>query len=228
MDHDIHPPCIPDYYRDLGVSQTTSLAMIRKAFRKLALATHPDKNQNKGTGQSNDAAGFRKVREAYEHLSDPETRASYDDRYLYIQAEWERYREQQEGQSRREQERLTKEKAEGERKAAKSERLRKLEEYRKAAEERLRREKLREERARQAKMRSRDVARKAWEKHQREAEDRIRLQKQAVAEARSEEVAKRMRAEQEKAALQRLKLAQFQEKQVVVVVMEFLTLENRS
>ncbi|KAI0855782.1 hypothetical protein F4860DRAFT_519537 [Xylaria cubensis] len=213
MDDAMDLPSTPDYYQDLSVSQTASPAMIRKAFRKLALATHPDKNQYKDTGNPNNAAGFRKVREAYECLSDPKKRASYDERYLYIQAAWEEYREQQAGQIRREQERLAKKKAEEERKAAEAERLRKLEEKKKEAEEKLRRKKLRDERARQAEMRSREVARKAWEQHQREAKERIRLQKEAAAEARSREVAARMRAEQEKAACERLRLSRIQEMQ---------------
>ncbi|TRX93578.1 hypothetical protein FHL15_005550 [Xylaria flabelliformis] len=213
MDNANELPSTPDYYQDLGVSQTASPAMIRKAFRKLALATHPDKNQYKDTGNQNNAADFRKVREAYECLSDPKKRASYDERYLYIQAAWEKYREQQAGQIRREQERLAKKKAEEERKTAEAERLRKLEAQRKEAEEKLRRKELRDERARQAEMRSKEVARKAWEQHQLEAKDRIRLQKEAAAEARSKEVAEKMRAEQEKAARERMRLFHIQEMQ---------------
>ncbi|KAH8160177.1 hypothetical protein CIB48_g8055 [Xylaria polymorpha] len=218
MDNAIDPPSTPDYYRDLGVSQTATPATIRQAFRKLALATHPDKIHNRSAGDSNDAAGFRKsiqVREAYEYLSDPAKRAIYDERYIYVQVAWERYHEQQGEKRRHEHERLAKEKVEEERRAAEAERLRKLEEQRKVAEEKARHENLREERARQAELRSREVARKAWEQRQREAEERIRLEKEAAAEVRSREVAERMRAEQEKAALERLRLAQLQEKQDV-------------
>ncbi|KAI0442903.1 hypothetical protein F4803DRAFT_575025 [Xylaria telfairii] len=213
MDNTINPPSTPDYYRDLGVSQAATPATIRQAFKKLALATHPDKIHNRSAGGSNDAAGFRKVHEAYEYLSDPVKRATYDERYIFVQAAWERYRVQLEEKSRREHERLAKEKVEEEQRAAEAELLRKLEEQRKAAEEKARREKLKEERARQAELRSREVARKAWEQRQREAEERIRLQKEAAAEARSREVAEKMRAEQEKSALERLRLARIQEKQ---------------
>lgn len=57
MDYNNEPPTIADYYEDLGVSQTTSIKQIRKAYLNLARATHPDKRVDKST----DAAGFRKV-----------------------------------------------------------------------------------------------------------------------------------------------------------------------
>ncbi|KAJ8126593.1 hypothetical protein O1611_g7046 [Lasiodiplodia mahajangana] len=208
MDNTIDPPKIPDYYRDLGVSQIANPRAIRQAFKKLALATHPDKK----AGESTDAASFRKVREAYEYLSDPEKRARYDRIYFDVQDEWERYFHRLEEQNRREQERAARETEAEERRAAEAERLRKIEETRREAEEKARREKLREERARQAELRSREAARKAWEEQQRAAEERIRQQREAAAEARSKEVAERLRAEQEKAALERLKLAVIQEK----------------
>ncbi|KAI0450039.1 DnaJ-domain-containing protein [Xylaria acuta] len=105
MDEAVDPPSTPDYYRDLGVSQTANAAAIREAFTKLALATHPDKN----VGKTNGAADFRKVHEAYEFLSDPEKRASYDRTYLRVQRAWARYYERQKEQSRRGQLRLAKE-----------------------------------------------------------------------------------------------------------------------
>ncbi|KAI1738666.1 DnaJ domain-containing protein [Xylaria scruposa] len=176
MDNIIDPPRMPDYYRDLGISQKATPATIRKAFNVLALATHPDKNHNNNTGNSDNAAGFRKVREAYEYLSNPKKRAGYDEQYLYIRAAWERYHEQQATRSRREQERLVK--AEEERRAAEAEGLRKLEER---------------------KRRSREYARKAWKQHGRAAKRKIGLQKDAAAEARLREVAERRRGEQEKA-----------------------------
>ncbi|KAI8953106.1 DnaJ domain-containing protein [Xylaria longipes] len=87
MNEAIDPPSTPDYYRDLGVTQTASLEAIRQAFKQLALATHPDKN----LGESNDAAGFRKAHEAYMFLSDPQKRANYDVFYLVLQRQWAEY-----------------------------------------------------------------------------------------------------------------------------------------
>ena len=62
-----------DYYEVLGVSSSASDEEIRKAFRKLALEYHPDRNK------SQDAqAKFKEVNAAYQVLSDPEKRAQYD------------------------------------------------------------------------------------------------------------------------------------------------------
>ncbi|KAI1151043.1 hypothetical protein F4825DRAFT_451890 [Nemania diffusa] len=219
MDNTMNPPSIPDYYLDLGVSQTANLKTIRKAFSTLALATHPDKN----VGSPDNAASFRKVREAWEFLSDPKKRAGYDLIYFDVQDAWERYRRRQEERSRRERAREAEERAEAQRRAAEeqwraaeAERRRKIEAQRRAAEEAARREKMREEKARQAEARSREAARRAWEEQQRAAEERIRREKEAAAEARSREVAERLRAEQEEAALERLKMAKIQEKQDAV------------
>jgi len=62
-----------DYYDVLGVSRTASDAEIKRAFRTLARELHPD------VSSAPDAdARFRDVAEAYEVLSDPERRATYD------------------------------------------------------------------------------------------------------------------------------------------------------
>ncbi|KAI0551246.1 DnaJ domain-containing protein [Xylaria curta] len=106
MDNIIDRPRTPDFYRDLGISKNASAATIRKAFNGLALATHPDKNCSNNTGSSKDDASFRKVREAYEYLSDPKKRAKYDKKHLYIQAAWERYHRQQTKRSEREEQRI--------------------------------------------------------------------------------------------------------------------------
>ncbi|KAI0399445.1 hypothetical protein F4802DRAFT_36943 [Xylaria palmicola] len=209
MENTTDPPSTPDYYRDLGVSQQDNLKVIRRAHRRSALATHPDKNR----GVSNDSTEFRKIQEAYEILSDTIKRSQYDRTYIDVQAAWDRYHENQEKQRRHKQERAAAARAEESRKAAEEERLRQERERRKAAEEEARREKLREEKARQAELRSREAQRKAWEERQRAAEDRIRAQKEAAAEVRSREVAERMRAEQERAAHERLRLARLEERQ---------------
>lgn len=62
-----------DYYKSLGVSKTATDKEIKKAFRKLALKYHPDKNKEKGAEDK-----FREIAEAYEVLSDPAKKKDYD------------------------------------------------------------------------------------------------------------------------------------------------------
>lgn len=65
-----------DYYNILGVSKNASLDDIKKAYKKLALKYHPDRNtdQNKETAQKK----FVEINEAYEVLSDEDKRKVYD------------------------------------------------------------------------------------------------------------------------------------------------------
>uniref|UniRef100_A0A6G1SMB0 DnaJ subfamily B member 6 n=1 Tax=Aceria tosichella TaxID=561515 RepID=A0A6G1SMB0_9ACAR len=64
-----------DYYEVLGVSRGASETEIKKAYRKLALKWHPDKNLDKReTAETN----FKRLSEAYEVLSDPNKRQIYD------------------------------------------------------------------------------------------------------------------------------------------------------
>ncbi len=63
-----------DYYQTLGVSRDADPGEIKKAFRRLARETHPDANP----GDQQAEARFREVAEAYEVLSDPDRRRSYD------------------------------------------------------------------------------------------------------------------------------------------------------
>ncbi|KAM6978697.1 dnaJ homolog subfamily B member 2 isoform 1-T1 [Tautogolabrus adspersus] len=64
-----------DYYNVLGVSKTASQDEIKKAYRKLALKWHPDKNpENKEDAEKK----FKEVAEAYEVLSDKSKRDEYD------------------------------------------------------------------------------------------------------------------------------------------------------
>ena len=64
-----------DYYKILGVDRNVSETELKKAYRKLALKWHPDKNQDKKELSSNN---FKKIGEAYEVLSDPEKRKIYN------------------------------------------------------------------------------------------------------------------------------------------------------
>ncbi len=63
-----------DYYAILGVSRTATQEEIKKAYRRLALKYHPDKNP----GDAEAEERFKEVNEAYHVLGDPSKRAQYD------------------------------------------------------------------------------------------------------------------------------------------------------
>ena len=63
-----------DYYEVLGVSRDASARDLKKAYRKLAMTYHPDRNPNDAEAE----AKFKEASEAYEVLSDEEKRALYD------------------------------------------------------------------------------------------------------------------------------------------------------
>ncbi len=63
-----------DYYEVLGVERTASADEIKKAYRKLAMKYHPDRNP----GDQEAAEKFKEASEAYACLSDPEKRQRYD------------------------------------------------------------------------------------------------------------------------------------------------------
>lgn len=63
-----------DYYKILGVERKASADDVRKAYRKLAMQFHPDKNP--GDKKAEDK--FKEINEAYQVLSDDEKRARYD------------------------------------------------------------------------------------------------------------------------------------------------------
>lgn len=64
-----------DYYQVLGIDKKASAEEIKKAYRKLAVKWHPDKNPNNKTAAEEK---FKKISEAYAVLSDPEKRQNYD------------------------------------------------------------------------------------------------------------------------------------------------------
>jgi len=64
-----------DYYKILGVDKKASPEEIKKAYRKLAVKYHPDKNQ----GNKNAENQFKSINEAYEVLGDPVKRKKYDE-----------------------------------------------------------------------------------------------------------------------------------------------------
>jgi len=64
-----------DYYKTLGVSKTATQDEIKKAYRKLAVKYHPDKNKGNKEAENK----FKEVNEANEVLSDPEKRKKYDE-----------------------------------------------------------------------------------------------------------------------------------------------------
>ena len=72
-----------DYYKILGVEKSATKVEISKAFRKLALKYHPDKNPNDKAAEEK----FKEITEAHEVLSDPEKRKKYD----ALGANWNRY-----------------------------------------------------------------------------------------------------------------------------------------
>ncbi len=62
-----------NYYKILGVAKNASESEIKKAYRKLALRWHPDKNKSPGAEEK-----FLKITEAYKILCDPASRLRYD------------------------------------------------------------------------------------------------------------------------------------------------------
>jgi len=63
-----------DYYKLLGVSKSASQEEMKKAYRKLALKYHPDKNKGNKAAEEK----FKEINEAYAVLSDKEKRQQYD------------------------------------------------------------------------------------------------------------------------------------------------------
>ena len=66
-----------DFYEVLGVPKNASEDEIKKAYRKLAMKHHPDRNQGDSTAKASEEK-FKEAKEAYEMLSDAQKRAAYD------------------------------------------------------------------------------------------------------------------------------------------------------
>ena len=79
-----------DYYKVMGVSKNATTDEIKKAFRKLAVKYHPDKNP----GDKKAEEKFKEIAEANEVLSDPVKRKKYDE----LGANWKEYEQQQQAQ----------------------------------------------------------------------------------------------------------------------------------
>src|ERR1035437_6589007 len=78
-----------DYYKILGVERNVSSEAIKKAYRKLAIKYHPDKNP--GNKQAEEK--FKEISEANEVLSDPEKRKKFDE----MGENWRDYQQNQGG-----------------------------------------------------------------------------------------------------------------------------------
>ena len=63
-----------DYYETLGLSKSATSAEIKKAYRKMAIKYHPDKNPDNKAAEEK----FKKAAEAYEILSNSDKKAKYD------------------------------------------------------------------------------------------------------------------------------------------------------
>src|SRR4051812_44408069 len=75
-----------DYYKILGVDRKSSSSEIKKAYRKLAVKYHPDKNPDNKTAEEK----FKELNEAYEVLGSEEKRKKYDE----LGENWNNYQQQ--------------------------------------------------------------------------------------------------------------------------------------
>ncbi|KAH7066748.1 hypothetical protein BKA63DRAFT_607660 [Paraphoma chrysanthemicola] len=191
-------PSQPDHYSDLGLTEHATLAEIKKAFHKLALIHHPDKN---GTGAVSDAAGFRRVRAAFDVLKDSTTPCTYDLSYGFFKSSWQKYRAdlarfKRIGEAERRGADDYGLAAERERKQKESEAAADREAHRKSQEA--------ERKVEEARSKAEEVWRKA-EEAQRQAEElfrreEARLQRERIAIKRTRQAAERAQQAQEQAA----------------------------
>ena len=69
-----------DYYKILGLQKTANQQEIKKAYRKLAVKYHPDKNKGDKQAQQK----FKQISQAYSVLSDPQKRKQYDNPHVHF------------------------------------------------------------------------------------------------------------------------------------------------
>src|SRR5512143_2943286 len=67
-----------DYYEVLGVAKNATEDEIKKAYRKLAMKHHPDRNQGDKANAKEAEEKFKEAKEAYEVLTDAAKRGAYD------------------------------------------------------------------------------------------------------------------------------------------------------
>lgn len=72
------------HYETLGVAETATQEEIKKAFRKLAMQYHPDKNQ----GNAESEAKFKEINAAYDIIGDADKRQNYDNQRKFGHQQW--------------------------------------------------------------------------------------------------------------------------------------------
>ena len=79
--HGQEPTDLPDYYQLLGVSFNASEDEIRRAYRRMAMQWHPDRNDDPAAEEM-----MKKINGAWEILGDPESKAEYDRDYFMLRS----------------------------------------------------------------------------------------------------------------------------------------------
>ena len=69
-----------DYYKILGVERSATQDEIKKAYRKLAVKYHPDKNPDDKVAEEK----FKEISEAYQVIGNPDSRKKYDELGIFL------------------------------------------------------------------------------------------------------------------------------------------------